>query len=238
MSGFKLSEAISSNANSANTKADSLLENGYKLYSKSNCNANIKSIDYQNSRALIGQDQDQDTFYPDPNYIFIPKSDLLKHTITFDACGTFLFRNIVFPFTNPPDSTEGPKITFGVKFSTIDDSLPLLGSITTTNVIPRRINPWPNSEVGNWRYTLTVIANPKDDTDTYYCKFVATLMESGFDGVWSSRSVMGSYTGTDALENIQNAKLSFVADGIGFPSQNINDVIYITKHSHTVNRVG
>jgi len=233
MSGFKLSEAISSKANSANAKVDSLLENGYKLYSKSNCNANINSINYQNLRALIGQD----TFYPDPNSIFIPKSDLLKHTITFEACGTFLFRNTEFPFNDPPSSTEGPKITFGVKFSTIDDSLPLLGSITTTNVIPRPIS-WPTSDVGNWRYNLTVIANPQDDTDTYYCKFVATLMESGFDGVWSSRSVMSSYTGADALANIQNAELFFVADGIGFPSQNINDVIYITKHSHTVNRVG
>lgn len=184
-------------------------------------------------RALIGQD----TFYPDPNSIFIPKSDLLKHTIAFEACGTFLFRNTEFPFNDPPSSTEGPKITFGVKFSTIDDSLPLLGSITTTNVIPRPIS-WPTSDVGNWRYNLTVIANPQDDTDTYYCKFVATLMESGFDGVWSSRSVMSGYTGADALANIQNAELFFVADGIGFPSQNINDVIYITKHSHTVNRVG
>jgi hypothetical protein len=238
MSGFKISNDISTkakSADSANSKVDTILENGYKLYSKSKPQSNstyffTDSLNYDEPRVFYGGN----TFYPNLNSIFIPKTDLLKHTITFDVYGTFLFRNIDVPIIPLPPSDIGPKITFGVKFSTINS---LLGSITTRNVVPRPIT-WPSPDVGNWRYTLTVTATPNSNTDTYACSFIATLMESGFDGVWSSQSVMSNYTANDALANIENAELYFVADGNDFPSQNINDVVYITKRGHTVHRVG
>ena len=40
MSGFKISNDISNKANTANAKINTLLENGYKLYSKSKPQSN------------------------------------------------------------------------------------------------------------------------------------------------------------------------------------------------------
>ena len=208
-----------------------VVENTYKLYSKANSNSSSDKIDYVNTRVLYGAKNN--TFYPDPKSIFIPKSDLQKYTITFDAYGTFLFRNNDWAI-DPPPSVVGPKLTFGVKFSTIDS---VIGSITTTNVIPRSTLPFPNPQVGQWRYTLTV--NPiSSGPDGYICQFIATLMESGFDGVWSSKSLISGYGVSDVLANIQTAELSFVADGISFPREDINDIIIIGKNGHTVHRVG
>lgn len=215
----------------SNANAKVVVNNTYKLYSKSNANSSAEIIDYVNTRVLYGKENN--TFYPDPKSIFIPKSDLQKYTITFDAYGTFLFRNLDWAI-DPPPSIVGPKLTFGVKFSTIDS---LIGSITTTNVIPRSTSQFPNPQVGHWRYTLTVNPIPTGP-DGYFCQFIATLMESGFDGVWSSKSVISGYTNADALANIQNAELSFVADGSDFPRNDINDIIIIGKNGHTVYRVG